>query len=40
MALDDRVLVVDRLITDRRGEMLAVRDANILETAVAPTAEI
>ena len=39
-AFDDRVLPVDRLIADKWGEMLAERDANILDAAVAATAAV
>jgi len=39
-AFDDRVLPVDRLIADKWGEMLAERNANLLDTAVAATAAV
>jgi predicted nucleic acid-binding protein len=39
-AFDDRVLPVDRLIADKWGELLAERNANVLDTAVAATAAI
>lgn len=39
-AFDDRVLPVDRPIAEKSGEMLAERDANILDTAVAATAAV
>ena len=37
---DDRVLPIGRQIADKRGGMLALRDANILDTVVAATAAI
>jgi toxin FitB len=40
LAFDDRVLAVDRQVADRWGEMLAERNANVMDTAVAATAAV
>lgn len=40
LAFDDRVLAVDRQVADTWGEMLAERNANVMDTAVAATAAV
>jgi toxin FitB len=36
----DRILPVDRAVADRWGEMLAQREANVMDTAIAATAVV
>jgi predicted nucleic acid-binding protein len=40
VAYGDRMLVIDRLVADCWGEMLAQREANVMDTAIAATAMV
>ena len=37
---DERILVIDRPVAERWGEMLGRREANVMDTAIAATAAV